>query len=116
MKSNYTMYQTAKALAFKTGPRRCRVDGKSAVAFFLNKEELRSVFIKCGFNIERVTWINMIHQWQYLDVDVPELASMKNKDRDWVVFFRITNERLHAEYETQLIAAMAREGTETLIA
>lgn len=61
MKSNATMYRLAKLAAIRAGPR--EVNGK-AVAFYLNDEEMQSLFTRAGFNTwSSTTWMQRVGSW-----------------------------------------------------
>lgn len=57
------MHSLAYAKAIQIGPRVVYINGVKRAAYSLNFEELKKIFTKEGYNINRITWRKTISTW-----------------------------------------------------
>lgn len=107
MKSNWTMYKIARALALENGPRTITdTHGNRACAYALSFSDLRELYARNGFNIRSVTWRNNIASWRLYGDLVPDEKVVRESD-DWFVCFRLDKSREELA-ENALIGYMAK--------
>lgn len=88
-KGIHKMHSEAERKAVSFGPRISNINGKDKAAYFLTKEELRSLFAMNGFNPNGVAWLNMVINWKEIWEEVGPSASMiKDVDESgWRIYF-----------------------------
>lgn len=107
MKSNWTMYRIARALAIEKGPRIVTdASGNRACCYALYADELMEMYARNGFNIRGVTWRNNVSSWRIYGEVVPDEKIIRSGD-DWFVCFTLDKER-EMIAESRLIGFMAK--------
>lgn len=116
MKSNWTMYRIARALALANGPVTIRDSkGNSACGYALSREDLAVMYARNGFNIRSVTWLNNISSWRMFGDYVPDEKIIK-ESKDWWVIFALTPDiKGWEERQFQLIGYMAKHDISKVI-
>ena len=114
MKSNWTMYKIARALALERGPTTITdAHGNRACCYALSFTDLRELYARQGFNIRSVTWRNNIASWRLYGDVAPDEKTARERD-DWYVCFRLDHSREEVA-ENALIGYMAKHDISKVI-